>query len=162
MERRNELTDHDIANQLFIAAIYGNGQLRMEQLMENIDIGELIVNLIKSTNIQDIAMLIKALNFIYNETTLDSPVSDELYDELVEHYKDIGGVDSVIGTDRMTVDSEELHVAHHKYPELRGSLSKIHFIQMRSRIVIVGSHWRCTMKPFSEHLLIKEKRCLHL
>lgn len=43
MERRNELTDHDIANQLFIAATYGNDQLRMEQFMENIDIGELTV-----------------------------------------------------------------------------------------------------------------------
>lgn len=128
MERRNELTDHDMVNQLYIAATYGNGQLRMEQLMENIDISELTSRLIKSTDVQDIAMLIKALNFIYNETTLDSPVSDELYDELVERYKDAGGMDSVIGTDRMTMDSEELHVSHHKYPELRGSLSKIHFI----------------------------------
>ena len=128
MERRNELTDHDMVNQLYIAATYSNGQLHMEQLTENIDIGELASRLIDSTDVQDIAKLIKALNFIYNETTLDSPVSDELYDELVERYKDVGGMDNVIGTDRMTMDSEELHMSHHKYPELRGSLSKIHFI----------------------------------
>lgn len=68
---------------------------------------------------------ISILNFIENETSIPTPVTDDIYDQIVEKYKDLGG-SREIGVHSNT--SQNKKFAYHKYPELRGSLDKIHYL----------------------------------
>lgn len=119
---------HDDVRRLFMATNYGANQLQIERIMEDTDISDLALQVLQASDLNDIADLIKALNFIYNDTSLTPPVSDEMYDKLVERYKDLDGPESLIGTDNNAKSIDDLSIAHHKYPELRGTLAKIHFI----------------------------------
>ena len=72
----------------------------------------------------DIFMLLSIAQYIETETTLESILTDEDYDKLHELYVNLTG-HAITGTNNT---SGTRPVKQHKYPELRGSLSKVHFI----------------------------------
>ena len=73
--------------------------------------------------IQIINTIIKILQYIYNNSDVLPPISDELYDQLYAIMLDGTGTD-IVGAD---VGSHR-KIVHHEYPDLRGTLDKVHFI----------------------------------
>ena len=65
-------------------------------------------------------------SYVENETDEPAVISDELYDSLVEKLIDLGETQP-IGSIMVEEDDEEK--LPHLYPELRGSLAKVHFIK---------------------------------
>lgn len=61
-------------------------------------------------------------SYVENETDVPAIISDELYDKLVEKLVDMGAPQP-IGSQVLDGSKEP-----HSYPELRGSLSKVHYI----------------------------------
>ena len=78
---------------------------------------------LNETEKQELEMLIKILQKIYNNSGLSTGVPDEIYDMLYEKYLTVFGVDEV----GAPVDDDDK--VYHKYPQLRGTLDKIHFIR---------------------------------
>lgn len=72
-----------------------------------------------------IEFIIRILQNIYNNSGVESPVSDEDYDKLYEIFLNISERD-IVGGDNMVRNNKE--IANHLYPDLRGTLDKIHFI----------------------------------
>jgi len=70
-----------------------------------------------------IEIIIKILQNIYNNSGILSPVSDEDYDKLYEMYRDLSK-EEIIGSS----NAKNKIIDNHKYPDLRGTISKIHFI----------------------------------
>lgn len=68
---------------------------------------------------------IELCSYVENETDETALISDELYDKLVEKYVDLGEVQPIGSPMMNSGDSDKIP---HKYPELRGSLAKVHFI----------------------------------
>lgn len=66
--------------------------------------------------------LVEILQFIYNNTDIVPPVSDETYDNLYQVMLD-AGLGNVVGS----VNSQGKPVREHSYPDLRGTLNKVHF-----------------------------------
>lgn len=66
--------------------------------------------------------LIEILQFIYNNTDIVPPVSDETYDSLYQIMLDTG-LGDIVGS----VNSQGKPVREHSYPDLRGTLNKVHF-----------------------------------
>ena len=69
-----------------------------------------------------IGMIIKLLQFIYNNSDVTPPITDELYDQLYATMISDGSPDIVgadVGSDRVKI--------YHQYPDLRGTLNKVHF-----------------------------------
>ena len=91
---------------------------------------EAIVKFFNETDLKDLddmdlftcKKLIEILQFIYNNTDIVPPVSDETYDQLYEIMKD-AGLGEVVGS----VNSQGKPVREHRYPDLRGTLHKVHF-----------------------------------
>ena len=73
---------------------------------------------------EDIFMLLSIAQYIETDTTLESILTDEDYDKLHELYVNLTG-HAITGTNNT---SGSRPVKQHMYPELRGSLSKVHFI----------------------------------
>lgn len=67
---------------------------------------------------------IELCSYVENEMSIPSLISDELYDKLVEKLINISDT-HVIGS---PVSNDNIEDVQHSYPELRGSLSKVHFI----------------------------------
>lgn len=67
--------------------------------------------------------LVQILQFIYNNTDIVSPVSDENYDILYQVM-----IDNKLGDIVGSVNSQGKPVREHMYPDLRGTLNKVHFI----------------------------------
>lgn len=69
-------------------------------------------------------ILIKVLQYIYNNTDIEYPISHDKYDRLyalyVDHEKDIVGAPNSI-SDR--------DIRYHNYPDLRGTLDKYHYFR---------------------------------
>lgn len=80
------------------------------------------------TEIQVLETIIKIAQYIFNNTSFDVIINDVSYDSLVEYYRDsthkeiIGSINDV---GRKTV--------YHNYPDLRGTLDKVHFITESDR-----------------------------
>lgn len=73
-----------------------------------------------------IEMIIRVLQEIYNNSgNTISPISDELYDKLYEINRDINHMEIVGAT---VGNVQDKVISAHKYPDLRGTLGKIHFI----------------------------------
>jgi len=74
--------------------------------------------------------IIKILQNLYNNSGVESPVTDEDYDILYEMYimytlnKDIVGA---------PVIKHDVKIANHNYPDLRGTLDKIHFLSRKEK-----------------------------
>lgn len=69
--------------------------------------------------------LLTIAQYIETDTVMESPISDELYDNLHAKYVELTG-HGIVGTNNTTGSTKP--VKQHKYPELRGSLGKVHFI----------------------------------
>lgn len=71
-----------------------------------------------------IELIIRILQNIYNNSGVESPVLDEDYDILYEVYSNMYN-DDIVGGKNPT--SNKI-TAQHKYPDLRGTLDKVHFL----------------------------------
>ena len=67
--------------------------------------------------------LVEILQFIYNNTDIVPPVSDSTYDKLYQIMLD-SGLGGIVGS----VNSQGKPVREHRYPDLRGTLNKVHFV----------------------------------
>ena len=67
--------------------------------------------------------IIQILQFIYNNTDIVSPVSDENYDILYQIM-----IDHKLGDIVGSVNSQGKPVREHMFPDLRGTLNKVHFV----------------------------------
>ena len=67
--------------------------------------------------------LVEILQFIYNNTGIVPPVTDETYDKLYQVLLD-SGLGDIVGS----VNSQGKPVREHRYPDLRGTLNKVHFV----------------------------------
>lgn len=92
---------------------YAEGLLSTDELLIE---GEPIEKMIR--------YILEISQYIETDTTMESVLSDENYDRLDALYQRLTG-NSVIGTGMV---SSGRPVKEHKYPELRGTLDKTHFI----------------------------------
>ena len=67
--------------------------------------------------------LVEILQFIYNNTDIVPPVTDATYDKLYQIMLD-AGLGDIVGS----VNSQGKPVREHQYPDLRGTLNKVHFV----------------------------------
>lgn len=74
-----------------------------------------------------IEMLIRIFQAFYNNSKILSPIPDQLYDELYEVHRDVNGTE-IVGAP--VVGGVKVN---HKYPDLRGTLDKIHFLLNRDK-----------------------------
>lgn len=91
------------------------------------EIGELIYNEDYDANdhVSDLTNIIEFLQNIFNNTDLPELVSNDLYDKLYEKYKNETGKD-MVGSSTIPVGKK---TCPHKYPHLRGSLDKVHYLK---------------------------------
>lgn len=75
-----------------------------------------------------LSQLVKVLQLLYNNSGILSPTPDELYDALYEKMLLVTEED-IVGASLMTGELAE----EHKYPALRGTLDKLHFITEKER-----------------------------
>lgn len=75
----------------------------------------------------DCETLIKTLQYIYNNTGVMPPISDDKYDRLyalyIDHRPDIVGAEVV----------SDKEIKSHRYPELRGTLDKLHYFKSEDK-----------------------------
>ena len=81
------------------------------------------LNMLDDMDLFTCKKLIEILQFIYNNTDIVSPVTDELYDQLYQVMLD-AGLGDMVGS----VNSQGKPVREHQYPDLRGTLNKVHFV----------------------------------
>lgn len=67
--------------------------------------------------------IIEILQFIYNNTPITPPVSDNDYDKLYQVIID-KGIGDIVGA----VNAQGKPLREHEYPDLRGTLDKVHFM----------------------------------
>ncbi len=72
-----------------------------------------------------LSILLNTAQYIETDTTMESIMMDDTYDKLHEKYIDLTG-HSITGTNGTSGSNRP--TAQHKYPELRGSIDKVHFI----------------------------------
>lgn len=102
--------------------------------LEAVKINNLVNYYIHVTDIFDsedeiiIEFIIKILQNIYNNSGILSPVVDEDYDILYEIYLRLSNKDIVGGTNQ-----NDRVVVNHTYPDLRGTLDKIHFLTIEEK-----------------------------
>lgn len=77
---------------------------------------------IDSIDIENIQLIIEILQQIYNNSDIIPPITDELYDMLYAVYNEASNND-IVGAGNPTNKT----IGYHKYPDLRGTLSKTHF-----------------------------------
>lgn len=70
-----------------------------------------------------IEAVILILQYIYNNTDLNLIVPDDEYDKLYQIYNNLTGK-NIVGSTNV----KDRPIAFHKYPELRGTLDKVHFV----------------------------------
>lgn len=70
-----------------------------------------------------IELIIQIMQNIYNNSEILPPISDETYDIIYEIYHDITNA-NIVGGDVDNAKEKDFH----KYPDLRGTLDKVHFI----------------------------------
>lgn len=74
--------------------------------------------------------LITLLQSVYNDTS-DEIIADSTYDELYAYMKDLGEDDIVGSQTAAVIEVKKLY--QHRYPELRGTLDKVHFVTEKER-----------------------------
>lgn len=111
-----------------------NNYEKLVQILETIKINNLVqyyIHYDKEYDSEDviiIELIIKILQNIYNNSGIESPITDETYDILYELYIGITNSD-IVGGDADSSREKD----HHKYPDLRGTLNKVHFISIKER-----------------------------
>lgn len=74
-------------------------------------------------DIYTIEAVIITLQYIYNNTDLDLIVPDDEYDKLYQLYNNLTGK-NIVGSTNV----KDRPIGYHKYPDLRGTLDKAHFV----------------------------------
>lgn len=116
-------------NLLFNCIVTENNDL-LENVIPTIDFEGIADNLLNDNCPAEMTMeealfkFISVAQYIETDTTFESVLLDDTYDELHEKYINLTG-HSITGTNG-TTSSRPL--AQHSYPELRGSLDKVHFV----------------------------------
>ena len=77
-------------------------------------------------DLQNIQGLINVTQFIYNDSGLDTGLTDSEYDTLYAIMLDNGGSDII----SVPIAPDAVNIAHHKYPSLRGTLTKTHYLSL--------------------------------
>lgn len=105
-------------------------------ILESTDIQSIVEKLLSSeaddiigdgvSVIDAIGMLITVAQYVETDTTMESIMIDDDYDKLQAKYESVTGK-FISGTNGTSGSNRP--VAHHRYPELRGSLDKVHFIR---------------------------------
>lgn len=72
-----------------------------------------------------LSWFIEVCSYVENELNIPAIISDELYDKLVERLIDVGGFQQIGSPTSNIVGMSD---RAHKFPELRGSLAKVHFL----------------------------------
>lgn len=127
-----------IATALFMYCdnLDNNGEDDIQELLETTDLDELMetgyLYCMQGTceNEKDMVnalqKLIYCLNCLETQTNIPTPVTDDVYDKVLELLSDRKGK-QIIGISSDSTDKG--NVREHQYPELRGSLKKVHFCE---------------------------------
>lgn len=75
-----------------------------------------------------IQQIIWILQAIYNNSGEISPVTDEDYDKIYEINRTFTG-EEIVGS----FNASDRNISNHKYPDLRGTLDKVHFITLEDK-----------------------------
>lgn len=102
----------------------------MKETIESLRIPKLTkyyTEVVEPKNLDDldkftITKIVEITQFLYNNTNIPSPISDDEYDKIYEVLVNLGL--NIVGS----VNAQGKPVRNHKYPELRGSLDKVHFV----------------------------------
>lgn len=109
-----------------------------DSLLESLELMKInnLINMYKHQEILNeddiniIGVIIKILQNIYNNTGIESPVTDEDYDILYAMYINNTEKIDIVGAPVINKDAE---ITNHNYPELRGTLDKIHFLSRKEK-----------------------------
>lgn len=75
-------------------------------------------------DLMTIRKIIEITQYLYNNTSIESPIMDEDYDKLYQLMLDNGMAD-IVGS---TFNNQGKKLRYHSYPDLRGTLDKVHFV----------------------------------
>lgn len=111
----------------------------LEELVETlkaINFEEIVKYLLVTKDLDDmdlvtIKKIIEITQFIYNNTSFESPISDESFDKLYQLMLD-KGLGEYVGS--INIQGKKLR--QHKYPMLRGTINKIHYMTKYERNII--------------------------
>lgn len=78
---------------------------------------------LEDSDVRIMQVMVDILQFVYNDSGVEPPISDQDYDKLYELMVYAGGGE-VIGYEMPA--GKETH--HHKYPNLRGTLTKVYYL----------------------------------
>lgn len=103
----------------------------IEQTLPTVDIEFICDKLLSDNNDLDmpieeaLEMILRIAQYVETEMMIGSIMMDDTYDALHEKYKNLTG-HSITGTNGTS--GKDKPVLQHTYPELRGSIDKVHFI----------------------------------
>ena len=92
--------------------------------VDMVGIGEYLIECEDPNILVPLKRWLSIVQYIETDTELESVVSDDLYDTLHSLYKKLTN-NSIVGT---STKSSTKITKQHNYPELRGSLDKVHFV----------------------------------
>lgn len=111
----------DVVKQLIYAIANDAGEIGESLLEEEL----LPSNKLGVQYIEMLSWFIEACSYVENEMDIPAIIPDELYDKLVERMVNVGGVQQIGSPTSNVVGMSD---RQHKFPELRGSLAKVHFL----------------------------------
>lgn len=115
----------EIYNDLIEKEDYGSTIDKLDSIKINTIIN-LLLYTVKEYTEDDrkiIEIILNILQIIYNNSGLESPVKDDEYDKLYEINTELNGVN--VGA---SFNASNKLISSHLYPELRGTIQKVHFI----------------------------------
>lgn len=129
-------------------AIAALTNIYQKSISEQVDYGEVVdmlsaikvnglVNMLVNQNDYDdddvtmMALVVKILQNVYNNSAIECPIPDELYDQLYATMLSSGSP-NIVGSDSVDNGSHR-NIVYHLYPDLRGTLDKVHFITEADR-----------------------------
>lgn len=149
------MKEQNIINSLHACCSSAN-ETAIKTIMEREDLEEVCQTILNGffeseATTEDLTKIIDILNYLENETDIPTTVSDTVYDQILEVLGDAKIMD--IGTSESMGTDEG--VKEHKYPELRGSLKKVHFattdqIPKKDSRKSLEDFLRNTLQPFFE------------
>ena len=74
---------------------------------------------------ENCSILIKVLQYIYNNTDIEQPISHDKYDRLYALYIETN--DNIVGAP--SANNSDKDIRYHNYPDLRGTLDKYHYFR---------------------------------
>ena len=74
---------------------------------------------------ENCGILIKVLQYIYNNTDIEQPISHDKYDRLYALYIETN--DDIVGAP--STNNSDKDIRYHNYPDLRGTLDKYHYFR---------------------------------